>query len=73
MRKKLTVIYSMSDLPRSVRNAIKRYVDAYDDNSWMSGGDPSGWPQIEQELKDAKQHLIHTLLQNLKKPRKKKK
>jgi hypothetical protein len=71
MRKKVQVTYAFSDLPHPVRTAIRRYANAFENDSWKGGGDPADWPQIEQELADAKQNLIRTLLENLKKPKKK--
>lgn len=37
--------------------AIRRYVLAYECNSWKGGGDPADYPAIEKELRAARKNL----------------
>lgn len=48
-------------LPRDLRDAIKRYTDAEVDESWRGYGDPEEFASIEAELKESKQALTDLL------------
>jgi len=50
----MTIIKSQA---AALRKRIKRYANAKIDDSWKGGGDPNDIPEIERELRVAKQNL----------------
>ena len=41
--------------------AVRRYVHAYNCDSWKGGGDPADIPAIERELRNARKALKKTI------------